>query len=247
MRFEMGKIVQDKRLIHVAIIMDGNGRWAKKKGLPRTSGHKAGAETLRKIIEYATASEVEYLTCYAFSTENWKRPKIEVNFLMTLLSNYLKEEIKNLKENGVRLKVIGDIEGLSSKLQKQIAKAENETKDGDRLQLNLAINYGGRFDLIQAITNIARKVKDGEYQLDDISENLVSAALSTADIPEPDLLIRPGGDYRISNFLLWELAYTELFFCEKLWPDFTKEDLEKIMTDFKTRERRFGGLGNLED
>lgn len=235
-------MTQQKDAVHVAIIMDGNGRWAKKRGLPRTGGHKVGAEVLRKMVEFAAKTPIQYLTCYAFSTENWKRPKIEVQFLMTLLSLYLDQEITNLKKNGVALKILGDKSGLSSKLQKQIEKAESETAAGERLQLNLAINYGGRQDLVQAVQKIAHQIESGERNISNIDEELISAALGTAGMPEPDLLIRPGGDCRISNFLLWEMAYTEFFFSSKLWPDFTEEDFQKILDEFKNRERRFGGL-----
>lgn len=230
--------------VHIAIIMDGNGRWAQKRGLPRTAGHKVGAEVLRKIVEYAAASPVEYLTCYAFSTENWKRPKLEVSFLMKLLSHYLEDEIENLKRNKVRLKIIGDKSGLSSKLQKQIEKAESATEKGDCLQLNLAINYGGHQDLVFACREIARKIEEKELQIESVNEEIIASHLSTQGIPAPDLLIRPGGDYRISNFLLWELAYTEFFFIEKLWPDFTSEDFDEVINCFMTRERRFGGVND---
>lgn len=234
--------MQEKDAVHVAIIMDGNGRWAKKRGLPRTGGHKVGAEVLRTMVEFAVKTPIQYLTCYAFSTENWKRPKLEVQFLMTLLSLYLDQEVANLQKNGVALKIIGDKSGLSSKLQKQIEKAEKATESGRNLQLNLAINYGGRQDLTQAVRQIARQVQSGEREIQDINETVIFEALSTAGIPEPDLLIRPGGDCRISNFLLWEMAYTEFFFISKLWPDFTEEDFQRILEEFKSRERRFGGL-----
>ena len=239
-------MAEQKEATHVAIIMDGNGRWAKKRGLPRTAGHKVGAEVLRKIVECAAASPVKYLTCYAFSAENWKRPKMEVTFLMTLLSHYLEGEVENLKKNGVSLKVIGDKSGLSGKLQKQVAKAEDATKEGTELQLNLAINYGSRQDLLQGVQNLAKLVEAGQLKAAEITEEMLESHLSTAGIPAPDLLIRPGGDYRISNFLLWELAYTEFFFLEKLWPDFTEADFQSLLQDFKNRERRFGGLGDQE-
>ena len=234
--------MQENPVTHIAVIMDGNGRWAQKRGLPRTGGHKVGAEVLRKIIEWATQTEIEHLTCYAFSTENWKRPKIEVTFLMTLFSSYLEKEVKNLKKNGVRLKIIGDKAGLSSKLQKLIVKAEAETADGQNLQLNLAVNYGSQQDITGAVRLIAQAVLEGKMKPDEIQVVTITNQLSTAGIPAPDLLIRPGGDFRISNYLLWELAYTEFFFYEKLWPDFTVEDMEQILSDFKNRERRFGGL-----
>ena len=234
--------MQENPVTHVAVIMDGNGRWAQKRGLPRTGGHKVGAEVLRKIIEWATQTEIEHLTCYAFSTENWKRPKIEVTFLMTLFSSYLEKEVENLKKNGVRLKIIGDKTGLSKKLQKLIVKAESETANGQNLQLNLAVNYGSQQDITEAVRLIAQEVLEGKMNPAEIQVDTITNHLSTAGIPEPDLLIRPGGDFRISNYLLWELAYTEFFFYEKLWPDFTVEDMEQILSDFKNRERRFGGL-----
>ena len=234
--------MQENPVTHVAVIMDGNGRWAQKRGLPRTGGHKVGAEVLRKIIEWATQTEIEHLTCYAFSTENWKRPKIEVTFLMTLFSSYLEKEVENLKKNGVRLKIIGDKTGLSKKLQNLIVKAESETANGQNLQLNLAVNYGSQQDITEAVRLIAQEVLEGKMNPAEIQVDTITNHLSTAGIPEPDLLIRPGGDFRISNYLLWELAYTEFFFYEKLWPDFTVEDMEQILSDFKNRERRFGGL-----
>ncbi len=234
--------MQENPVTHVAVIMDGNGRWAQKRGLPRTGGHKVGAEVLRKIIEWATQTEIEHLTCYAFSTENWKRPKIEVTFLMTLFSSYLEKEVENLKKNGVRLKIIGDKTGLSKKLQKLIVKAESETANGQNLQLNLAVNYGSQQDITEAVRLIAQEVLEGKMNPAEIQVDTITNHLSTAGIPKPDLLIRPGGDFRISNYLLWELAYTEFFFYEKLWPDFTVEDMEQILSDFKNRERRFGGL-----
>ena len=234
--------MQENPVTHVAVIMDGNGRWAQKRGLPRTGGHKVGAEVLRKIIEWATQTEIEHLTCYAFSTENWKRPKIEVTVLMTLFSSYLEKEVENLKKNGVRLKIIGDKTGLSKKLQKLIVKAESETANGQNLQLNLAVNYGSQQDITEAVRLIAQEVLEGKMNPAEIQVDTITNHLSTAGIPEPDLLIRPGGDFRISNYLLWELAYTEFFFYEKLWPDFTVEDMEQILSDFKNRERRFGGL-----
>ena len=227
---------------HVAIIMDGNGRWAQKRGLPRTAGHKAGAETLRKMVEFAAQSGIEFLTCYAFSTENWKRPKTEVSFLMTLLSTYLEKEAKDLAKNGIRLKVLGDTQGLSSKLQKQIQKAEEITAKGTRLQLNLAINYGGQQEILAACQKFAVEVEQGLSKPNEITIEKFESLLTTQNIPNPDLLIRPGGDYRISNFLLWQLAYTELWFSPILWPDFSEKDFELALESFKNRERRFGGV-----
>ena len=227
---------------HVAIIMDGNGRWAQKRGLPRTAGHKAGAETLRKMVEFAAQSGIEFLTCYAFSTENWKRPKTEVSFLMTLLSTYLEKEAKDLAKNGIRLKVLGDTQGLSSKLQKQIQKAEEITAKGTRLQLNLAINYGGQQEILAACQKFAVEVEQGLSKPNEITIEKLESLLTTRNIPNPDLLIRPGGDYRISNFLLWQLAYTELWFSPILWPDFSEKEFELALENFKNRERRFGGV-----
>ena len=227
---------------HVAIIMDGNGRWAQKRGLPRTAGHKAGAETLRKMVEFAAQSGIEFLTCYAFSTENWKRPKTEVSFLMTLLSTYLEKEAKDLAKNGIRLKVLGDMQGLSSKLQKQIIKAEEITAKGTRLQLNLAINYGGQQEILMACQKFAMEVEQGLSKPNAITVEKFESLLTTQNIPNPDLLIRPGGDYRISNFLLWQLAYTELWFSPILWPDFTEKDFAIALDSFRNRERRFGGV-----
>ena len=227
---------------HVAIIMDGNGRWAQKRGLPRTAGHKAGAETLRKMVEFAAQSGIEFLTCYAFSTENWKRPKTEVSFLMTLLSTYLEKEAKDLAKNGIRLKVLGDTQGLSSKLQKQIQKAEEITAKGTRLQLNLAINYGGQQEILAACQKFAVAVEQGLSKPNEITIEKFESLLTTQNIPNPDLLIRPGGDYRISNFLLWQLAYTELWFSPILWPDFSEKEFELALENFKNRERRFGGV-----
>ncbi|MBP9484304.1 MAG: isoprenyl transferase [Negativicutes bacterium] len=227
---------------HVAIIMDGNGRWAQKRGLPRTAGHKAGAETLRKMVEFAAQSGIEFLTCYAFSTENWKRPKTEVSFLMTLLSTYLEKEAKDLAKNGIRLKVLGDTQGLSSKLQKQIQKAEEITAKGTRLQLNLAINYGGQQEILAACQKFAVEVEQGLSKPNEITIEKFESLLTTQNIPNPDLLIRPGGDYRISNFLLWQLAYTELWFSPILWPDFSEKEFELALENFKNRERRFGGV-----
>ena len=227
---------------HVAIIMDGNGRWAQKRGLPRTAGHKAGAETLRKMVEFAAQSGIEFLTCYAFSTENWKRPKTEVSFLMTLLSTYLEKEAKDLAKNGIRLKVLGDTQGLSSKLQKQIQKAEEITAKGTRLQLNLAINYGGQQEILAACQKFAVEVEQGLSKPNEITIEKFESLLTTQNIPNPDLLSRPGGDYRISNFLLWQLAYTELWFSPILWPDFSEKEFELALENFKNRERRFGGV-----
>lgn len=227
---------------HVAIIMDGNGRWAQKRGLPRTAGHKAGAETLRKMVEFAAQAGIKFLTCYAFSTENWKRPTTEVSFLMTLLSTYLEREAKDLAKNGIRLKVLGDIQGLSKKLQKQIQKAEEITATGTRLQLNLAINYGGQQEILKACQKYAVEVEQGLTKPSEITIEKFESLLTTQDIPNPDLLIRPGGDYRISNFLLWQLAYTELWFSPILWPDFSEKDFELALDSFKNRERRFGGV-----
>jgi len=215
--------------MHIAIIMDGNGRWAKARGLPRTAGHKAGAEATRKIIAAAKKLGVQYLTIFAFSHENWNRPKAEVGFLMELLKMQLKSQIGDLHKNGVRLKVIGDRARLSDDIRVEIEKAEKLTVSNDGLFLQVGLGYGGRQEILQAVALSGGDA--GKFE----------AALFTHGIPEPDLLIRTGGEKRISNFLLWQIAYTELYFSDKLWPDFGEADLRAAIEDYALRERRFGG------
>ncbi|CAH2213988.1 isoprenyl transferase [Tepidibacter aestuarii] len=227
---------------HIAIIMDGNGRWAKKRFLPRTFGHKAGVETIREIVKECSSLGVGYLTLYAFSTENWKRPKDEVSALMNLLVQYLKKEIKELHENNVIFNTIGDISYLPSTAIKEIEKSKELTKYNTGLTLTLALNYGSRNDIKNAIVNILEDYKNKKIDIDDVDEDFIRNYLSTKSLPDPDILVRPSGEYRISNFLLWEIAYSEFWFSDIYWPDFRKENLHKLILDYQNRERRFGGL-----
>lgn len=227
---------------HIAVIMDGNGRWAQKRGLPRTFGHRAGAENLRNIVKVASEIGVKVLTAYAFSTENWKRPEEEVNFLMALLSDYLDNEIEELDSNDVKIRFIGKVTELASSLQKKIENAQARTADNSGLILNLAVNYGGRAEITRAVQIIAEKVMKGELRPQEINDTVIENHLYTVGLPEPDLLIRPSGDFRISNFLLWQLAYTEFWFSDINWPDFGPEHLIKAVIEFQRRDRRFGGL-----
>ena len=234
----------DKELMpqHIAIIMDGNRRWAKEKGLDTKLGHKAGAETLEKIASYANEIGLKYLTVYAFSTENWKRTKEEVGALMVLLRNYLDKFLNRESLRNVKIRVLGNIENLDDKgLKDSINKIVEKSKNNTGLTLNIAFNYGGRDEIVRAVKNIAEKVKKDALTLEQIDEHLVSDNLYTANEPEPDLLIRPGGELRISNFLLWQLAYTEFLFIDKYWPDFSEEDLLEAIATFEKRNRKFGG------
>ncbi|MGB9878066.1 MAG: isoprenyl transferase [bacterium] len=229
---------------HIAIIMDGNGRWAQKRGLPRLEGHLAGVGTVRRIVEACRDLSIPYLTLYTFSTENWRRPKEEVEGLMMLLKEQLRSQTPELKEKGVRVIVIGKREELPLDLQEEIRRSEEETAQNKDLHLILAINYGGRAELLQACKRIAEGVKKGD--IEDIDEEVFASYLYTKDIPDPDLLIRTAGEQRVSNFLLWQIAYTEFYFTDTLWPDFTKEDLIKAIEDYKRRKRKFGALPNEE-
>jgi len=225
---------------HIAIIMDGNGRWAKKQGKPRVFGHKNGVKAVREVTEGCAELGINYLTLYAFSTENWNRPKIEVTALMTLLVETIKSEVKTLNKNNIRLETIGNTEALPEKSKKALRDAIAETKDNTGLCLILALNYSAKWDIMQAVKSIAQKVEEQSLHADSITESDFESALSTKNIPDPELLIRTSGESRISNFLLWEIAYSELFFTPVLWPDFTKEHLAKAILDFQNRERRFG-------
>jgi undecaprenyl diphosphate synthase len=227
---------------HVAIIMDGNGRWAKKRGMPRIYGHRAGVETLREIVKISSEIGIKVLTAYAFSTENWKRPADEVNFLMNLLSEYLDSEIEELDKNRVKLHFIGNTEELSPLLQEKIAKALSITSNNSGLLLNLAVNYGGRSEIVRMVRHVTTEVVAGNLSEADISEQVIEQYLYTAGLPDPDLLIRPSGDQRISNYLLWQLAYTEFWFTQVNWPDFKPAHFIEAIRDFQHRERRFGGL-----
>jgi len=227
---------------HIAIIMDGNGRWAEKKGLPRTFGHRAGVESLRDVVKACSELGVNVLTVYAFSTENWKRPREEIDTLMDLLVEYVYKEIDELCQNGVRVNPIGRINELPADVQKALQYAFDKTIGNKGLVLNLALNYGGRAEVADAVKTIARVVAEGGMRVEDISEETIAGCLYTAGQPDPDLLIRPAGDFRVSNFLLWQLAYTEFWFTPVLWPDFRRFHLFQAIVDYQRRERRFGGL-----
>ncbi|HEX3972552.1 MAG TPA: isoprenyl transferase [Stellaceae bacterium] len=226
--------------VHVAIIMDGNGRWAKSRGLPRIAGHRRGAESVRRAVTASAELGISYLTLFGFSSENWKRPTDEVNDLMGLLRHYLRGEIAELHQQGVRMLVIGDRARLAPDIVTLIDNAEKLTQGNKRLTLIVALSYGGRDDIVQASRKLAEDVAAGRIQPKDIDETRLSSSLFTAGIPDPDLLIRTSGEQRISNFLLWQLAYTELVFTDTLWPDFGRADLEKAISDYHGRERRYG-------
>ncbi|HDM37719.1 MAG TPA: isoprenyl transferase [Candidatus Omnitrophica bacterium] len=227
---------------HVALIMDGNGRWAKKRNLPRVMGHRAGIKTVRRVIEASLELGVKYLTLYTFSTENWKRPKKEVNALMSLLREYLIKELKQFNKEEVRLLAIGQLERLPQSVKEALDRAIDKTKDNSRLTLTLALSYGGRNEIVQASKKIAEDIKINKIRPNQINEELFSKYLYTHKIPDPDLLIRTSNELRLSNFLLWQISYTELYFCHKLWPDFTERDFKRIVEDYKKRERRFGNI-----
>ena len=228
---------------HIAIIMDGNGRWAKSRGLPRIAGHRRGADAVRKVIRSAGELGVPVLTLFAFSTENWTRPADEVSDLMGLLRHYLRNELEELGRNGAKLRVIGDRDRLAKDIQKDISDAEARTRTNTRIDVNICINYGARDEILRATRNLARKVAAGEVVADKIDEASFERELLTAGVPDPDLLIRTSGEQRISNFLLWQCAYSELVFVDTLWPDFGKEHLEMAIAEFRKRERRYGGVG----
>lgn len=232
----------DKVPNHIAIIMDGNGRWAKSRFLPRTAGHKAGVETIRKVLKECQRLGIKHLTLYAFSTENWKRPKIEVDTLMNLLTAYLKSEVKELHANNVKISTVGDIEKLPSACIKQLEYAKELTKDNTGVNLNLALNYGSRDDIKNAMLDIAKDIKYGKIKVENIDEDLISNYLSTKSIIDPDLIIRTSGEQRLSNFLLWEAAYTEFYFTDIHWPDFNEKELQKAIYEYQNRDRRFGGI-----
>jgi undecaprenyl diphosphate synthase len=225
---------------HIAIIMDGNGRWAKKRGLPRVAGHKRGVDTVKEIVEACAEIGVKYLTLYTFSTENWKRPKDEVSMLMRLLLNSLRDRVNELNDNDVRLTTIGDTDSLPLEVQKQLSEDIERTKNNKKMVLNLALSYSGRWELLEAIKKISDFSAKGKLSAEEIDEKLVSSFLTTKDIPDPDLVIRTSGEFRVSNFLLWQIAYSEFIITETLWPDFSKIDLYDAIKIFQTRERRFG-------
>lgn len=227
---------------HVAIILDGNGRWAKAKGMPRNYGHVQGAKTVETICEEAYKMGIQYLTVYAFSTENWNRPQDEVDALMKLLRNYMKNCLKTAEKNRMCVRVLGDKSRLDEDIRERIGELEEATKNNDGLHFQIAINYGGRDEIVRAVRNMAQDLEKGALAPGDIGEDCIDRYLDTVGIPDPDLLIRTCNEQRISNFLLWQLAYTELYFTPVPWPDFTKEELEKAVEAYNHRERRFGGL-----
>lgn len=230
---------------HIGFIMDGNGRWAKIRGLERSEGHKAGAKTFRKIVEYCADIGIKHVTFYAFSTENWSRPEKEVKALMKLFKEYLLEADEREKENDIRqsrIRFIGERDGLPKDLLRLIDKAEKVSSKYSKITVNVALNYGGRAELAHAVKTIAEKVKKGELTVDEISEQVIGDCLYTAGQPDPDIIVRPSGEYRLSNFLTWQSAYSELWFSDILWPDFTEKDVDEILFDYQKRNRRFGGV-----
>jgi undecaprenyl diphosphate synthase len=228
---------------HIAIIMDGNGRWAQKRFMPRAMGHQAGVKTVRKIVEYCAHHKIEVLSLFAFSSENWRRPETEVSLLMALFMATLQREINKLDKNNIRLRFIGDRSAFPEKLQQKMVEGEAQTENNTALTLVIAANYGGHWDMCQAFQKISQKIAVGELAQQDINEALINAHLSTVGLPEPDLFIRTGGEQRVSNFMLWQLAYTEMFFTPTLWPDFDQHTLEEAINSFKGRQRRFGHTG----
>lgn len=234
------KIIIDRLPRHIAVIMDGNGRWAKEQGKMRVFGHQHGVDAVRNVTEACAELGVEYLTLYAFSTENWNRSSFEVDALMSLLTQALKTEVKTLNDNNIRLDAVGDLTRLPKLQYNALMSAIENTKDNTRMTLTLCLSYSGRWELTETVKKIAGKVKNGELNPEDINEKMVSDNLATSYMPDPELLIRTSGEIRISNFLLWQLAYSELYFTKKYWPDFSKEDLYEAIIDYQSRERRFG-------
>lgn len=232
---------------HVAIILDGNGRWAKAKGMPRNYGHQQGSKNVEHICEVAYKMGIKYLTVYAFSTENWNRSKSEVDALMTLLKAYMKTCIRTAKKNKIKVKVIGDISKLEPSLQAQIKNLEESSKDNEGLNFQIALNYGSRDEITRAVKAMMEDCEKGILQPSDIKESTIESYLDTCGIPDPDLLIRTSGEERLSNFLMWQLAYTEFYFTEVPWPDFSKEELEKAIEKYNGRDRRYGGIAEEED
>ena len=232
------KIYMDNIPSHVAIIMDGNGRWAKKRGLPRTAGHAAGAETFRRIARYCKSLGMDYLTVYAFSTENWKRPDSEVSAIMQLLEKYLDEAVEKMEKEGIKLKILGDLTPLSPRIKELIKKTEELSQHIDGCQANLCVNYGGRDEIVRAVASCAELLKEGKT----VTEDMLSGFLDTAGMPDPDLIIRPGGELRQSNFLLWQGAYSEFYYTPVLWPDFDEREMDKAIISYQGRKRRYGGV-----
>lgn len=227
---------------HIAIIMDGNGRWAKKRGLPRTAGHKVGSETFRNIATYCNDIGIEYLTVYAFSTENWKRPADEVAAIMKLLEEYILEAFEKVRRDNIHLEFWGDRSRLSPKLQEMMEEVEEKSRDMTGIHVNVCLNYGGRDEITHAMQQLAEQVKDGVITPDEITEDTISRRLYSHGVPDPELIIRPSGEIRVSNFLLWQSAYAEYYFTDKLWPDFNSHELDRAILAFQNRSRRFGGV-----
>lgn len=227
---------------HVAVIMDGNGRWANMRNLPRVAGHRSGMKAVKDVVKAADEIGVRYMTMYAFSTENWKRPQDEVDFLMKLPQEFLSTELDELIERGVRIRMLGSKEKLPAHTLKALQEAEERTRDNTGLQLNFALNYGGRDEIVKAFASLAAKVKAGELDPEDLDEEAISRYLYTSEIPDPDLLIRTSGEIRLSNFMLWQLAYTELWFTDVLWPDFTREHFYQAIVEYQGRARRYGAV-----
>ncbi len=237
-------IPQEKLPRHVAIIMDGNGRWAEQRNLPRFAGHKAGVETVRSVVQLSGELGIEALTLFAFSSENWRRPKKEVGLLMELFLTALEREVNKLHESGVKLRVIGDLSEFPKKLQKRIQDSMSMTAGNNGLILNIAANYGGKWDITQAVKKVVQQIQEGDLTVDQIDEQSIADNLALSDLSEPDLFIRTGGEQRISNFLIWQLAYSELYFTRVLWPDFDREEFATAVKSFASRQRRFGHTGN---
>ncbi len=239
---QAGQVDMSRLPRHIAIIMDGNGRWAKQRGLPRTAGHKVGAEVFRKIATYCKNLGVEYLTVYAFSTENWKRPADEVSTIMGLLKQYMLEAIDSMERDNIRLKFFGDLSPLSAELQQLVDKTNALSNHIEGVQANICLNYGGRDEILRAARAFAADCAAGEKRAEKLTEELFSQYLFSAGVPDPELIIRPSGEVRLSNFLLWQCAYSEFYFCDTLWPDFTEETLDEAIIDYQKRDRRFGGV-----
>jgi undecaprenyl diphosphate synthase len=245
--FLLQQIDRAKLPVHVAIIMDGNGRWAGKRALPRVAGHREGAESVRNIVETAARLGIKYLTLYAFSTENWKRPKLEIRALMDLLVDFIRKETATLRQNNIKFQMLGRSEELHISVLEQIRKAELSTFQNTGLQLNIALNYSGRTEIMDACRQIAREVAEGRLHTNEIDDQLISSRLYTKDIPDPDLLIRTSGEMRLSNFLLWQIAYSEIYVTDKLWPDFREAEFYQSIIEYQKRDRRFGAVTNLQE
>ena len=239
---QVNEIDMENLPVHIGVIMDGNGRWAKKRGLPRSAGHQAGADTLKKIVTECNKIGIKYITVYAFSTENWKRPKEEVDFLMNLLLSYLRDSERTLAKENVVIRAIGGREELTEEIQEQIKKTEEFTKNNTGIVMNIALNYGSREEILRATKALAERSERGELKPQDITEDMISAELYTGGQPDPDLIIRTSYELRLSNFMMWQSAYSELYFTKTLWPDFSVKDLHNAIIEYQSRNRRYGGV-----